>query len=63
MTSEKKLLEELKTAQENQNTVLNKIADQAQKTNLNYVNFKKLKEELKTSHKALMEIIDKLFTT
>lgn len=63
MTSEKKLLEDLKTAQENQNTVLNKIADQAQKTNLNYVNFKKLKEELKTSHKALMEIIDKLFTT
>jgi hypothetical protein len=63
MACEKKLFEELKIAQENENAVINKIGNEVQKTNLNYVNFKKLREELKTSHKALMEIIDKLITT
>jgi hypothetical protein len=63
MACEKNLLEELKIAQENENVVINKIGIEVQKTNLKYVNFKKLKEELKTSHKALMEIIDKLIIT
>jgi hypothetical protein len=63
MACEKKLLEALKIAQENENAVINKIGDEVQKTNLKYVNFEKLKGELKNSHKALMEIIDKLITT